>query len=505
MKKLKPGFKIFLIIVLMIGIFFGVKTFIPSDENSSSSTFGGIFSSTPTVTIGVNTYAGFTPIIWLNGGLKPNEDSYITKNYGIKLNIVIQDDFIAGRNAFINGDINMIYCTTDVLATEMGESSSMKDAKYIMMLNRSQGSDAMVVNKNIRTVADLKGKKIAVAEGTASHTLLINILETNNISPNEVNLVKVEHGGAAAETFKAGQVDACVTWSPDDASCVEAVKGSRILVSTKHAKDLITDGLICSEKYIDNNKEIVKKVIKAILYANSVINSQGPELAEAAKYFANAFGTDEDFCIEGCKNIWFATLADQSNFFGFNSEYQGVKAEEIYSKMARIYTNLGLAKSPMSWRKVASISLMEEIVSEGNIGNNQDAQPSTTFTPVTEEIVKKEAISNKKLTINFPTGEANLDNDSRTLIDREFVSIAKQFNNARIRVEGNTDNTGNPSINEKLSYLRAMSVVNYLCNEYGFDKNRFIIIGNGSKHAIRDNVQGANVNYRTTDFMLVTE
>lgn len=40
---------------------------------------------------------------------------------------------------------------------------------------------------------------------------------------------------------------------------------------------------------------------------------------------------------------------------------------------------------------------------------------------------------------------------------------------------------------------------------YGFDPNRFIIVGNGPKNAIRDGVQGSNINYRTTDFMLVTE
>lgn len=95
----------------------------------------------------------------------------------------------------------------------MGEGSAMNSAKYVMMLNRSQGADAMVVTKNIRTVADLKGKKIAVAEGTASHTLLLNILETNGISQHDVTLVKVDNGGAAADTFKAGQVDACVTWT----------------------------------------------------------------------------------------------------------------------------------------------------------------------------------------------------------------------------------------------------------------------------------------------------
>ena len=51
---------------------------------------------------------------------------------------------------------------------------------------------------------------------------------------------------------------------------------------------------------------------------------------------------------------------------------------------------------------------------------------------VTSEVREKEAISNKKLTINFPVNGNTLDNDARALIDREFVPIAKQFNNARV-------------------------------------------------------------------------
>ena len=505
MAQLKPGFKVVLIMVAVIAAFFVIKAVVPSSSSSSTSGLGDIFGGKPTINIGVNTYAGFAPIVWINGGLRPNDESILTKEYGIRANIIIQDDFVAGRNAFLNGDIDLIYCTTDVLAVEMGEGSAMNSAKYVMMLNRSQGADAMVVTKNIRTVADLKGKKIAVAEGTASHTLLLNILETNGISQHDVTLVKVDNGGAAADTFKAGQVDACVTWAPDDQACVDAIPGSRVLVSTKHAKDLVTDGLVGKAEWLDKNHNDVKKLISAILYANSKLNHDPATVKEASKIFAKAFGTDPEFAEIGCSNIWFATLGDEENFFGMTSDYMGMKAEEIYSKMARTYANLGLTKSPLGWRKVSDMSFIEELSNEGTVQGNQAPQPAVKFSAVTSEVREKQAISNKKLTINFPVNGDILDNDARALIDREFVPIAKQFNNARVRIEGNTDNTGNRAYNESLSSRRAQAVANYLINDYGFDPNRFIIVGNGPKNAINDGVQGSNINYRTTDFMLVTE
>ena len=64
---------------------------------------------------------------------------------------------------------------------------------------------------------------------------------------------------------------------------------------------------------------------------------------------------------------------------------------------------------------------------------------------------------------------------------------------------------GNRAYNVELSYKRANAVVNYLINEHNMDPNRFIVVGNGPKHAEEDGVTGANENYRTTDFQLVVE
>lgn len=510
MGNVRPWVKVALTL-LVVAVIAGAIVYlrdsgIMSGSGSSGKSGGSLFGSKiPTYTVGVNTYAGFTPIIWLNGGLKPNEESVIAKEYGVMLNIVIQDDFIAGRNGLKKGEIDMIYCTADALPTEMSESGDMTDVRHFMLLNWSRGADAIVVNRFVNTVADLKGKKIAVAEGTAAHTLLINTLETNEINPDEVTLVKVENGIEAAQMFKAMQVDACVTWSPDDIDCVEAVKGSKVLISTKQATNIICDGLIAKEDFLDKNQADVTKIVSAILYANSKMNDDPSAVKEAAGYFAKGFGTDEDFCIEGVKNIRFATLGDELNFYGLNTSYTGVKGDDLYSKMARVYENLRLTKKPMPWRRVSYPGIIEGIEKANDVKGNQSAESGATFSKATPEVERKEAISNKKLTINFGVNQSVLSNDAKSLIDQEFVSIAKQFSGARIRVEGNTDNTGNYNANVALSKQRAQSVVDYLVREYQFDRNRFIVVGNGPKHAVEKGVVGSDVNYRTTDFQLVTD
>lgn len=516
----KPWVKTTGIIIVVAAIVFALYSIGnsgKSGEESSKKSFsiGSLFSDDDYITIGTNTYAGFLPFMYLNGGLEPNENSIIYNEYGLKLKIVIQDDFQAGRSAFKNGDIDIIYCTADALPVEMSEGSEMSEARFFNISNWSRGADAIVVNKNIHNVNDLIGKVVACSEGTASHTLLLNTLETSGIGyesvnmdssvkPDKVNLKIVSSGLDAASIFKAGQCDAAVVFSPDDQDIVSSIRGSKVLVSTKEAGNIICDGLIAKESFLEENKDKVKTLISALLYANVQMNTNPDAVKEAAKYFAKSYGTDEEFAINGSKNIRYVTLEDELNFFGLNSSYTGITGDELYSKMARTYEGLKLCKKPLAWRKVSDYSIIEDLSENSEtVKGEQKAESKQTFSEPTKEMETKDEISNKKLTIEYPINGDILSNDAKALIDREFLSIAKQFSGARIRIEGNTDNTGSVQHNVELSKRRAQSVADYLIDEYGFDKNRFIVVGNGPKKAIEDGVSGSNQKYRTTDFQLI--
>lgn len=522
---LRPWVKVVGVIAVVAAIMFGASKFFGGNsDDKSSSNSGGLFSNIfsgsddNVITIGTNTYAGFLPFMYLNNGLNPNEDCPIYKEYGIKLKIVVQDDFAAGRAAFKNGDIDIIYCTADALPVEMSEGSDMNDAKFFNISNWSRGADAIVVNKGIQNVSGLIGKVVCCSQGTASHTLLLNTLETNGIGtdkvnmsnsvdPNKVNVKVVDSGLDAASAFRAGSCDAAVVFSPDDQDLVATVKGAHVLISTKQASNIICDGLIAKQSYLDSNKENVKKLISALLWANNLMNTDSKAVATAAKAFATAYNTDENFAINGSKNIHYVTLGDAQNFFGLNSSYTGVTGDELYSKMARTYESLGLCKHPLAWRKVSYSDIIESIASEPDkVKGDQSAEAGPKFNETSiSDAETKTAISDKKVTIEYGVNSDILDNAAQSIIDKEFAGIAKQFAGSKIRIIGNTDNTGNYAYNVDLSRRRAQSVANYLVKEYGFDKNRFIIIGNGPKRAVADGVVGDNKSYRSTDFQLISE
>jgi NitT/TauT family transport system substrate-binding protein len=154
--------------------------------------------------------------------------------------------------------------------------------------------------------------------------------------------------------------------------------------------------------------------------------------------------------------------------------------------MAIKYTEVGLAKSPSPWRNVSDPSVIQELMNDKDFvaDNSQSAAKVESFKPATEEIKKQVSQSSKVISLEFATNSAALDEDDKVLIDREIKELAQGFAGAYIRVEGNTDNVGNATLNDKLSMGRAIAVVNYLVNEHKFDHNKFIVAGNGSKKPV---------------------
>jgi len=86
------------------------------------------------------------------------------------------------------------------------------------------------------------------------------------------------------------------------------------------------------------------------------------------------------------------------------------------------------------------------------------------------------------------------------------VDIAKAFGNSRIRIEGNTDSTGDYANNISLSKRRAQSVADYLSAEYNMPENRFVIVGNGPDNPVAsNNSETGRAQNRRTDFELIAE
>ena len=78
----------------------------------------------------------------------------------------------------------------------------------------------------IRRLADLKGRKVAVPQGSSAHGLVLNALRSAGLTTKDVRLVFLDPASGAT-AFETGKVDAWAIWNPQSALAVE--QGARIL------------------------------------------------------------------------------------------------------------------------------------------------------------------------------------------------------------------------------------------------------------------------------------
>ena len=123
-----------------------------------------------------------------------------------------------------------------------------------------------------KTLADLRGKRIAVPQGSSAHGLLLNALKAAGLGPKDVKIVYLDpKAGAAA--FDSGKVDAWSIWDPQGAFAVQ--KGARILVQGLPPVDDTNLYYVGSEKSLDDKvrraalTDVLERIAKAYAWGNS--------------------------------------------------------------------------------------------------------------------------------------------------------------------------------------------------------------------------------------------
>jgi sulfonate transport system substrate-binding protein len=114
-------------------------------------------------------------------------------------------------------------------------------------VNSTEAGDYIIVPKGspIKTLADLRGKSVAVPIGSSAHGFLLNAIQSVGLSPKTVNLVNLAPGPGAA-AFSSGKVDAWAIWQPQVS--IEQQQGARILAAGHPPLDYDTGFYVASLK-----------------------------------------------------------------------------------------------------------------------------------------------------------------------------------------------------------------------------------------------------------------
>jgi OOP family OmpA-OmpF porin len=110
-----------------------------------------------------------------------------------------------------------------------------------------------------------------------------------------------------------------------------------------------------------------------------------------------------------------------------------------------------------------------------------------TATHAAPEAAAPAAGPSVNLTVNFPTGSADLTPSARASLDGLGKALASnELASFRFRIEGHTDNVGSREENLTLSQRRAEAVVSYLTSQYNVAPTRLEAVGMGQERPLID-------------------
>ncbi|MDQ0201520.1 sulfonate ABC transporter substrate-binding protein [Neobacillus ginsengisoli] len=150
--------------------------------------------------------------------------------------------------------------------------------------------EAILVPKNspIKTLKDLKGKKIALNKGSNVHFLLVKILEKAGIPYGDIKTVFLPPADARA-AFEKGSVDAWVIWDPFLADA-ERATNARILAD---GTGLVNNRefFLATSKFEKENPKVLDVIFKELKKTDKWVEGNPKE---AAKFLAPQIGMSVD-------------------------------------------------------------------------------------------------------------------------------------------------------------------------------------------------------------------
>ncbi|MDP0501464.1 MAG: ABC transporter substrate-binding protein [Verrucomicrobiota bacterium JB022] len=167
-------------------------------------------------------------------------------------------DYVASMDAYVAGQVDAVCMTNgDALVT----GATGKPSVGIILNDFSNGNDMIVAAPGIKSVKDLKGKKIGLEEGFVEHLLFLTALKKHGLNPSDVTIVNTPTN-ETPQVLASGAVDAVAAWQPNSGQALKTVAGSTPVFTSADAPGIIYDLLYVSPESLESRRADWVKVAK---------------------------------------------------------------------------------------------------------------------------------------------------------------------------------------------------------------------------------------------------
>lgn len=429
----------------------------------------GAMKSGTTVQVPFITWGGDVATFYANGGLTTTPTSIYGK-MGLKLKLVPGDDFVGQVKQYLQGDSPFLRGTMRMIGQASETIGADPRTKPVVLLQMTwSAGDHMVSRNTVKTLNDLKGKKVALQRGGPHVGMLDDILQAAKLKWDDITVVWTDEltgPGSPAEKFRDDKtIDACMVISPDmigltggleskGTGAEGTVKDAGVLISTATMTRSIADVYACRKDYFDANRPMIEKFVAGYLKACEEIvplkqqyekTGNSPKYVEVLKLAQSIYGKDvlptleidAHGLIADCTYVGLpgnaSFFTDKGNLNGFEAKQKA--ALDLATGQGYAAVRAGFFSPDFDYNKIKQLGgLTQDVGSTGGpkfVGEGIDVFP--------DSVEGENTILS--FTINF---EPNQTQFGEEVYGPEFlraVQAASTFGNAVVVIRGHSDPT----------------------------------------------------------------
>jgi NitT/TauT family transport system substrate-binding protein len=453
-----------------------------------------------TVRFAINVWAGWAPIILANNGFKAGKIWKTPGGKDFKVELILIDDPVAMRDAYAAGNVHVGWGTLDMVPLFM--EALRKDSRVMpriyQQVDWSNGGDGIVVRDTVKSIADLRGKTIVLAQNSPSHFFVLNALINGGVQPSEVNFKFTQDAFQAAAAFNADKkIAGAVSWSPDIYNLAK-VKGNRMLVTTTTANKLIADIWFARADFAKDNPDIIEGLVRGIFDGMESLKDQNSK-ASAAKLMAAGYSIPEADSLSMQGDAHSTNWAENQEFF--LNQNNPTNFERTWNTAYYLYKRIGAVSDKTEFDQVMDFTVLQKLGKEAKY-SSQKNEYAVQFAPATAAAIQGESdeILTKTVVIHFYPNSWDLAKQVTETVDgkateqlydpnakfvvEEIGKMAGQFGAARIIIEGHSDSSMKDRVPEssvqELSGNRANAVKEAILKKFPtLQPNQFSVSGMG--------------------------
>ena len=234
-----------------------------------------------TLNIGYQKY-GLLPIIKARGDLDK-----ALKNKGVNVKWV---EFPAGPQLLEGLNVGSVVFGEAGEAPPIFAQAANANLVYIANQPKAPLAEALIIPKDssIKSIQDLKGKRVVLNKGSNVHYLLLKVLEANHLKLDDIQVVYLPPADARA-AFEKGAVDAWVIWDPFFAAA-EKQLGAKVIAT---GENLVSNHqfYLADRKFAEQHPDILKAVVNEL---NTTTQWVSQHQSDAAKLLEKPTGLPLD-------------------------------------------------------------------------------------------------------------------------------------------------------------------------------------------------------------------